>query len=237
MGLMSVFLLGRLTRGEEEAGRAELVRARCRSGAHASPAASLVTVGGDERDRRCCSSPGRLIGLGLPTAGSVVFGLSFTLFGLLHGGGHPRWPRRSPRTPASSTASAAWCSAPRSLLRAIGDVGDGTISWLSPIGWAQKTRPFAGEQWWPFLVLLGATARTRVARRVAVPAPRPRRWTGATARRARARRRVARATGRARDPPPARERDRLDVRAARPRDRVRLDHRLDQRASSPTTRR
>ena len=25
-------------------------------------------------------------------------------------------------------------------LRAVGDIGNGTISWLSPIGWAQKTR-------------------------------------------------------------------------------------------------
>ena len=43
------------------------------------------------------------------------------------------------------------------VLRAVGDIGDGTISWLSPIGWAQKTRPFAGERWWPFLVLVVAT--------------------------------------------------------------------------------
>jgi ABC-2 type transport system permease protein len=43
------------------------------------------------------------------------------------------------------------------VLRAIGDIGDGTISWLSPMGWAQKTRPFAGERWWPFLVVIGAT--------------------------------------------------------------------------------
>jgi ABC-2 type transport system permease protein len=42
------------------------------------------------------------------------------------------------------------------VLRAVGDIGDGTISWLSPIGWAQKTRPFAGETWWPFLIIAGA---------------------------------------------------------------------------------
>ena len=38
------------------------------------------------------------------------------------------------------------------VVRAIGDVGDGTVSWLSPLGWAQKTRPFAGEQLWPLLL-------------------------------------------------------------------------------------
>src|SRR5262249_43738073 len=30
--------------------------------------------------------------------------------------------------------------------------GDGRLSWLSPIGWSQKTRPFAGERWWPLVV-------------------------------------------------------------------------------------
>jgi ABC-2 type transport system permease protein len=39
----------------------------------------------------------------------------------------------------------------------VGDIGDGSLSWLSPIGWAQKTRPFAGDRWWPFAVLLVAT--------------------------------------------------------------------------------
>jgi ABC-2 type transport system permease protein len=40
----------------------------------------------------------------------------------------------------------------------VGDIGDGSVSWLSPIGIAQKTRPFASERWWPFLILLVVTA-------------------------------------------------------------------------------
>ena len=44
------------------------------------------------------------------------------------------------------------------LLRAAGDVGDGTLSWLSPIGWGQAMRPYAGERWWPLALMLVATA-------------------------------------------------------------------------------
>jgi ABC-2 type transport system permease protein len=44
------------------------------------------------------------------------------------------------------------------LLRAAGDVGDGTLSWLSPIGWAQSMRPFADERWWPLLLLVAGAA-------------------------------------------------------------------------------
>ena len=50
------------------------------------------------------------------------------------------------------------------VLRAVGDIGDGTISWLSPIGWAQKTRPFAGDVWWPFLIVIGANETLAIKR-------------------------------------------------------------------------
>ncbi|HEY7626307.1 MAG TPA: hypothetical protein VH761_04540, partial [Ilumatobacteraceae bacterium] len=74
------------------------------------------------------------------------------------------------------------------VLRAVGDIGDGTLSWLSPIGWAQKTRPFAGETWWPLLVMLAASivllrlAAAFAARRdlgAGLVAPRPGRPTAA----------------------------------------------------------
>jgi ABC-2 type transport system permease protein len=71
------------------------------------------------------------------------------------------------------------------VLRAVGDIGDGTLSWLSPIGWAQKLRPYAGEAWWTLLVPLLATAAlaalaTRLASRrdfgggLVAPRPGPR---------------------------------------------------------------
>ena len=35
------------------------------------------------------------------------------------------------------------------VVRAAGDASGGGWSWASPIGWAQKVRPYAGEEWWP----------------------------------------------------------------------------------------
>jgi ABC-2 type transport system permease protein len=54
------------------------------------------------------------------------------------------------------------------LLRAAGDTAgrDGTfgwLSWLSPIGWAQQTRPFAGERWWVFALAAGLVVGLVVA--------------------------------------------------------------------------
>ncbi|PQM48631.1 hypothetical protein C1Y40_01153 [Mycobacterium talmoniae] len=47
-------------------------------------------------------------------------------------------------------------------LRAVGDAGSGTLSWLSPLGWSLQVRPYAGERWW-VLVLHVATATVLTA--------------------------------------------------------------------------
>ena len=54
------------------------------------------------------------------------------------------------------------------LLRAIGDAsagdGFGWLSWPSPVGWWQQTRPYAGDRWWVLALLLGlAVAVTALA--------------------------------------------------------------------------
>ncbi|MGB3442340.1 MAG: ABC transporter permease, partial [Actinophytocola sp.] len=76
---------------------------------------------------------------------------------------------RTARGIAAAVLAAAY------LLRAAGDAtGTDTstwLSWLSPIGWAQQVRPFAGDRWWvliylvAFAVLVAAGAYALVARR------------------------------------------------------------------------
>ena len=61
------------------------------------------------------------------------------------------------------------------LFRAVGDAagagGPRWLTWLSPIGWAQQFRPYAGNRWWVLLVtigfamVVGGTAFTLAARR------------------------------------------------------------------------
>ena len=154
MGLMSVFMLGRLTRGEEEAGRAELVRS-LPVGLHAPAAAAMITVA------TMNVVAGALVavvsaGLGLPVAGSVAFGLSFTAFGLFMAAVTAVAAQVTDNTRVVYGVGGLVLGA-AFVVRAIGDIGSGALSWLSPIGWAQKLRPWAGETWWPLLVIMGAT--------------------------------------------------------------------------------
>ena len=77
------------------------------------------------------------------------------------------------------------------VLRALGDVGNGALSWASPIGWGQAMHAFSGERWWPALISVTAVVILVAVRAEAVPAARyrlrhPGHAAGAVAGRARA---------------------------------------------------
>lgn len=155
VGLMSLLLVGRFTRGEEDSGRLELVRAMP-VGRHAPLAAGLLVVAGAHVILGALVAVSLLL-QDLPTTGSIVFGASFTAFGLAFAGITAVAAQVSENPRVASGAAGAVLGAAFAV-RAVGDIGDGTLSWLSPMGWAQKARPYAGERWWPLLlcVLLGA---------------------------------------------------------------------------------
>jgi ABC-2 type transport system permease protein len=150
VALMSLFTVGRLTRGEEEAGRLELIRS-LPLGRHAPIAASWIIAATMSLAVGALGTLA-LIAQGLPTPGAVVFGTSFVLVGLLFAGVALLVAQTTENTRVVYGVTGALVGA-AFVLRAIGDVGNGTASWFSPIGIAQKTRPWAGERWWPFALL------------------------------------------------------------------------------------
>jgi ABC-2 type transport system permease protein len=134
VALMSFFMVGRLTRGEEEGGRLELVRS-LPVGIHANTLAATLTVAGMNVIVGVLIAA-VLIGQGLPAAGSVVFGVSFILVGLAFSGIALVMAQVTENTRVVYGVSGAVLGAAY-VLRAIGDIGDGTASWFSPIGVAQ----------------------------------------------------------------------------------------------------
>ena len=168
IGLMSLLLIVRYTRFEEETGRTELMRAAI-LGRDAQTAAALVLVTAMNLVIAVAVASG-LVGLGLPTVGSVCFGASFLAVGVVFTSlalvtGQVTDNSRVASGLAGIVLGAAFA------LRAVGDIHGSGASWLSPIGWVQKARPYAGERWWPFVVpvvvvlALLAVARTLTARR------------------------------------------------------------------------
>ncbi|WP_320067389.1 ABC transporter permease [Micromonospora sp. RTGN7] len=156
VGLISLLVVVRHTRAEEEAGRRELLGATVLGRYAGLAAALLVTYAADLLLGLLVA--GGLVAAGLPAAGSLAFGLSVALAGGVFA--------TVGALAAQLTESAGGARglgigalAVAYLIRLAGDAG-GTewLSWLSPLGWAQRTHPYAGERWWPLLLLAGGSA-------------------------------------------------------------------------------
>jgi ABC-2 type transport system permease protein len=146
IGLMSLLLMTRHTRQEEETGRAELVSAGV-VGRYAWLAASLLLVLGVNLVLAVLSVLG-YVAVGLPVGGSVALAVGCGLNGLVFAGVAAVTAQLTEYArPANGMAFAALGAA--FLLRAVGDTASGLswLAWLSPIGWAERFQPFAGERW------------------------------------------------------------------------------------------
>ena len=146
IGLMSLLLVTRHTRQEEETGRAELVSAGV-VGRYAWLAASLLFVLAVNVVLAALSALG-YVAMGLPAAGSVALAVACGLNGLVFAGVAAVTAQLTEYArPANGMAFAVLGVA--FLLRAVGDSSTGLswLSWLSPIGWAERFQPFAGERW------------------------------------------------------------------------------------------
>jgi len=153
IGLMSMFLVTRHTRQEEETGRAELVSAGV-VGRYAWLAAGLLFVLAVNAVLVAITALA-FIAIGLPAAGSIALVVACGLNGLVFAGVAAITVQVTQYArPANGMAFAVLGAA--FLLRAIGDSAAelSWLSWLSPIGWAERFRPFAGEQWWVLLLPL-----------------------------------------------------------------------------------
>jgi ABC-2 type transport system permease protein len=150
--LMSMFIVGRHTRGEEQSGRSELVRASVVG--RAAPLAAALTVAVVAQLLMGAATALVMIAIDTPAAGSIALGASLAGVGVLFAGVAAVAVQVSQSTGGAYGLVGAVLGASYAL-RAAGDVGDGTLSWLSPIGWGQAMRPYADERWWPLLLLLG----------------------------------------------------------------------------------
>ncbi|MBO3085114.1 ABC transporter permease [Cellulomonas fengjieae] len=153
VAIMALLTVTRHLRAAEESGRLELVRsgpvgrdAPVVAGLVAATVATLV-VGG--------LTFVALLAAGLDVVGSLALAGGIVMVGLVFAGvcavtcqltAHART--------ASSLAMAVLGVA--FLLRAVGDVrgpeGTSALTWLSPFGWAQATRAYVDERFWPLAI-------------------------------------------------------------------------------------
>jgi ABC-2 type transport system permease protein len=158
--LLTIFIVVRHTRADEEAGRLELVGAAA-VGRQAPLTAALLAAATANVAIALLTFLWLLV-LKLPVGGSAALALSISGCGLVFGGvaavaAQLAVTARGTRGIAIAVLGAAF------VLRAVGDSGSAGLSWLSwvsPLGWVEFARAFgsAGERWWVLTLPLAASA-------------------------------------------------------------------------------
>jgi ABC-2 type transport system permease protein len=151
--LLGITLTAGSTRREEESGRLEMILAG--RIARYQPVLAAVAVAAAAIVLTSVLFAAGLILAGVPTTGAILYSAAlgalafvFAAFAALlaqlvrHTRGVYTW--------SLSALAAAY------VLRGVGDTTTSWLSWLSPLGWAEKTAPFGDQRWWVLAVPAGA---------------------------------------------------------------------------------
>jgi len=148
LAVLVVVLIIRHTRSDEESGRLELLSGG-RLGRDA-PLAAALGIGFAASLGIGLLSAVALTAGGLPAPGSLAFGVGWAATGMAYSAvaGVAAQLTASAR---AATGLSVGVIAVTYALRAVGDLAEpdpSFLSWLSPIGWNQQIRAFAGDRWW-----------------------------------------------------------------------------------------
>ncbi|MEV0962020.1 ABC transporter permease [Streptomyces sp. NPDC049910] len=162
--VMSLVVVVRHTREEEETGRQEMLSSAM-VGRRAPLTAALLTAGLANAAIALLITAG-LSGQG--TGGALALGLAVGGTGMLFATAAAVLAQLTESARLAKGATAAVLGL-AFVLRAAGDAGTAgdpargglggeasLLTWLSPVGWAEYVRAYAGERWWVLLLTLGA---------------------------------------------------------------------------------
>jgi ABC-2 type transport system permease protein len=163
-GLMSIFIVIRHTRADEEAGRLELVGSTA-VGRRAALAAGVLVAAGANCVLAVLMAAG-LIAVGLPAGGAFALGLAIASCGLVFAAvaavaAQLAATARGARGIAIGVLGGAFVL--QSAGAAAGAAGPQWLSWLSPVGWALQVRAFAGDRWLVLALPLAAAVAVTAA--------------------------------------------------------------------------
>ncbi|MET9380997.1 ABC transporter permease [Streptomyces sp. NPDC002928] len=153
--VMSLLVVVRHTRDEEESGRQELL-ASGMVGRRASLTSALLAAAVANAVLALLVTAG-LAGQG--AAGALAFGLGLAAVGMVFATMAAIIAQLTESARLARGLTAAVLGA-AFVLRAAGDSatddGSSVLTWLSPLGWLENLRSFAGERWWVLLLFAAA---------------------------------------------------------------------------------
>ncbi|GIQ68849.1 ABC transporter membrane-spanning protein [Xylanibacillus composti] len=157
VGIMSMLLVARHTRADEEEGRMELIRSLPVGRLSNLQATVLVGFGTN-------AILALLVAVGLYSLrlesmdleGSLLYGAALGAAGMFFTGAAAVFAQLSPSARGTIGLSIAVLLLAY-LVRAIGDVTDGVLTWFSPLGWVLSAEVYVNNYWWP-VILTAAVA-------------------------------------------------------------------------------
>jgi ABC-2 type transport system permease protein len=152
MAIMSLLLVVRHTRAEEDDGRADLLLSGS-VGRRAPLLAALLLMAAADLAVGVVVLAG-LVGSGLAAVDSLALAVGWALTGAVFGAVAAVTAQAMAQARAASGTALALLGV-AAVVRGVGDIlteHGSALSWLSPIAWAQQTRAFVDLRWWPLLL-------------------------------------------------------------------------------------
>jgi ABC-2 type transport system permease protein len=155
--LLGIGLIAASTRREEESGRLQTVLGG-RIARHQPALAALAVATAAIIGTSVLFAAG-LAACGVPVSGSILYGaalgaLAFTFAGLAALLAQLVSHARDVYAGSLIVLAVAY------VLRGVGDATGSRLTWLSPLGWVEKTAPFGAQRWWVLLIPLAAGVAT-----------------------------------------------------------------------------
>lgn len=151
--LLGIALVARATRLEEESGRLEVLLGG-RVARHEPTLAALLVATATILATTVLFAVG-LTASGVPLAGSILYALSLGALAFVFAGLAALLAQLTPHARGVYTWSLIVLAASY-VLRGVGDVTQTWVTWLSPLGWAEKAAPFGDQRWWALAIPLAA---------------------------------------------------------------------------------
>jgi ABC-2 type transport system permease protein len=166
IGAWSLLVTTRVTRGEEDAGRLDLLLAGVLSSRRLLRRQLAVLLVAGVAAGSAVSLA--LLAAGTDPAGAVIHGVGLALIGMYFAGAGALTAQIFPARPGA-TGGAVAVLATGLMLRMVGDGVDalGWMRWLTPFGLVGLSRPYDTNRWLPLLVLVAMTATVLAAAIVA----------------------------------------------------------------------
>ncbi|WEK53551.1 MAG: ABC transporter permease [Candidatus Cohnella colombiensis] len=155
VGIMSILLVTRHTRADEEEGRIEMVRSLPVGRLSNLGATFAISFGTN-------ASLALIIGFGLNALGiesmglegSLLYGAAIGAIGIFFAALTALFAQLS-ESPRGTIGFSFAILGIAYLVRAIGDVSMDTLSWFSPFGWVLSAKAYVHNNWWPIVLTVG----------------------------------------------------------------------------------